>query len=47
MMQRDVERRIERRIRLWIVQQEREQRRATLLKRAAATRPVPRRPRQR
>jgi hypothetical protein len=45
-MQRDLERKIERRIRLWIAEQEREQRRATLLKRAAAVRPVPRSPRR-
>ena len=46
-MQRDLERKIERRIRLWIAQQEREQRRAMLLKRAEAVRPVPRRQRGR
>jgi len=42
-MQRDLERKIERRIRLWIAEQERDQRRTALLKRATAVRPVPRR----
>jgi hypothetical protein len=46
-MQRDVELKIERRIKVWIVQQEREQRRAAMLRRAAAVRPAPRRQRPR
>ncbi len=46
-MQRDIERKIERRIRVWIAEQEREQQRDTLLKRAAAVRPAPRNPRGR
>ena len=45
-MQRDLERKIERRIRLWIAEQEREQRRAALLKRASAVRPAPRKARR-
>jgi hypothetical protein len=41
-MQREIERKIERRIRLWIVEQEREQRREALRRRAAAVRRPPR-----